>query len=226
MTDNKKPDDRIIIEQLGAIIIILGIINFAWAMFAAPKGQFKFEFTLLLLGLPILFGGMRVISAVWWLAWAALVPAVAGIVSPFFSSPMGLIVAELRLAPLQFLSSMVPGLLGLTIIVCVARQLGSAPVLAARASAGHKVRDMRIPLALGAVVAVIMTGTMMKAFDSEDARKAEQLVAAKMGPKYHYHTNSIGYSAVGEVTTEATVQAWNENELLLIPVQWDNFPPP
>ena len=42
-----------------------------------------------------------------------------------------------------------------------------------------------------------------------------------MGPRYHYHTIYIGVSIGEKYYVRANVQAWNENELVLIPVQWD-----
>jgi len=222
MTGKNKTEDRIISEQLGAIVVILGIVDFAWTMYAAPKGQVKFDIALLLVGLPILFGGMRVISAMRWLACFCIVPALMGIVAPLITTPMSLIQVEARLAASQFFGSMVPGLVALGLVLIVALRLGSAPILAARAAAGRKLRHMCIPFALGALASVIMTGAMIETFDSEGARKAEQLAAARFGAKYRYHTIFIGLSSGTENYFQANVQAWNENELLLIPVRWEN----
>jgi len=221
MTEQQKTQDRIIIDQLGAILIILGIVELCWGMYAAPKGQFKLDFGLLLVGLLVLFGNMRIVSGVRWLAWLGLVPAAAGLLAPFFITPMGLLMTEIRLVPLQLLAITVPNLVLLIVSVAVIRRLGSAPVLAARANAGRKMRDMRVPLALGVVAAIIMQGGAAVGLNGTHARKAKQLVAERMGPKYQYHTIFIGATTGSENYFEANVQAWNENELLLIPVRWN-----
>jgi hypothetical protein len=222
MADNKKTEDRIIIDQLGAILILFGIIEICWGFYAAPKGQFKLNCGLLLLGLVILFGNLRVVSGVRWLAWLGLAPAIVGLLTVFITSPAGLIQTALRLAPLKFLADQVPGLVALAVIVLVIRQLGSAPVLAARASAGRKPRDMRIPLALGVVLAAVLGITAAMALNGDNARRAERLVAERMGPNYRYHTIAIGVGSGSENYVQASVQAWNENELLLIPVRWED----
>lgn len=219
MTDKHKAEDRIIIDQLGAIVIILGIVELCWGIYAAPKGQFSLNFGLLLVGMLVLFGNMRVVSGLRWLAWLGLAPTVAGLLSPFFTMPTGLILTEIRLVPLQFLASMVSSLVVLAVSVLVIRQLGSTAVLAARASAGRKVRDMRIPLVLGIVIAAFMGVTAAIALNGETARKAEQMAAERMGSKYQYHTIFVGAAAGSEKYLQANVQAWNENELLLIPVR-------
>lgn len=221
MTDNSKTEDRIIIDQLGAIVLILGIAELGWGLYAAPQGQFTLNFALLLVGLPILFGNMRVVSCVRWLACLALAPSLVALVSPFFTTPVALLQTEIRLVTSQFLAATAPGLLLLAVVVLVIRQLGSAPVLAARAKAGRKLRDMRIPLALGVVIAAFMQITATIALNSERAKKAEQLAAERMGPKYQYHTIYLGASIGEKHYYTANVQAWNENELVLVPIRWD-----
>jgi len=221
MTDKQKTEDRIIIDQLGAILVILGIVELCWGIYAAPKGQFKLNFGFLLCGLLILFGNMRIVSGVRWLAWLALAPAAIDLLAPFFLTPMGLLLTEIRLATFQFMATTLTSLVAFCAIVLVIRRLGSAPVLAARVSAGRKLRDMRIPFALGVTLAAFLQITAAVILYGDNARKAEQMVAERMGPRYQYHTNFIGASYGDEKYVQATVQAWNENELLLIPVRWD-----
>ncbi len=83
--------------------------------------------------------------------------------------------------------------------------------------------DHFCPLVLGAVGAAVLAVVTVLALGSEDAQRAEQIAAAQLGPGYQYYTNAIHFSAGGGTSrVQATVQAWNDQEVLAVPVQWTN----
>ena len=222
-TASEIPTARDVVRNIGAVLLVVGGIQAVVALFNAQQGQLRVEVLGLVVGLLIFFGNMRVIAVVRWLAWSALIPLAYGLVSPFIVAPLELTLLQLRLYPGQMLPYFLIMLLNLALTCLVARQLGHPAVLEARTAAGRKLHNMRIPLVLGAIGAAILAVVTVRALGSEDAQRAEHIAAAQLGSGYQYYTNWIHFSAGGGTSrVQATVQAWNDKEVLAVPVQWIN----
>lgn len=212
---------RVILRRTALIVLALGAIELLYALYQAPPGQVQIQFLGLLIGALLYFGSLRVVGVVRWLACLALVPAVAALLTPLWIVPTDLTLTQIRLYPGQFFAQFVPTLIVSGVIVLVVRQLGRAPVLAARAEAGLPRRDTRIPLVLGAVLMAIGLVFMHRTLQNPDAQRARDMVAAKMGPNYRYFTNRMHIMVTGDTrSVNATVQAWNDKEVLQMPVHW------
>ncbi|WP_342120542.1 hypothetical protein [Pseudoduganella sp. OTU4001] len=216
-----KTQDRIILQRTGALVFALGIVEFYLGWTSAPPGTFRFQIFGMLIGLLVVFGNSRAISGVRWLAWLALLPAAVFLVSTYALLPASLLLAQMRFVPGQFTIEVGKQLLVVAVVILLIRQLGSAPVLAARAAEGRKVRNMRIPLAIGGVLALSVTIMEARVLNNADAAKAVQLAAAHVGPGYEYFTNRLFYQYGKQNIVNARVQAWNERELIEIPVRWE-----
>src|SRR5205823_15047800 len=73
-----------------------------------------------------------------------------------FIQPLGLTLTQIRLDPGAFSTAMVLVAFVLGFLLWFARELGREPIQAARASAGLKQRDMRIPAAIGVGLVVVI----------------------------------------------------------------------
>ena len=144
----QKSQESISLRRTGAVVVLAGIVQAALAMASAPAGSFHFQFANfnILFGLLIAFGNVRAVSAVRWLAWFGLMPAALLLLAGFLLQPAGLLLAQLRCIPGTLLHETAGQLISLAMLLFILHQLGSTPVLAARAALGRKVRDMRIPL--------------------------------------------------------------------------------
>lgn len=215
------PNDRDIVRQVGIVLIVIGAIQLVYHLYKAPPGQIRFEILALVMGLVVYAGNFRAVSAVRWLAWFGIIPLVYQLLMPFIVAPAELSLLQLRLYPGQLAPYYLSVLFNLALACLVARQLGRPAVLAARKSAGRKLRDMRIPLVLGLVLTVAAAAFQVKALNGEDARRAEAVAAAQLGPGYKYYTNQIWFSvSPGKSAVHATVQAWNDKEVRAVPVAW------
>lgn len=199
---------------LGVVELVYGIIN-------APPGVLKLNVFGLVTGLVLFFGSVRVASVIRWLASLALAPAAGAVLQGFVVAPIDLTLTSIRLLPLQMLMMYLPMLYMLGMVVFLVLALNRDEFFAARAAAGRKVRDLRIPFAVGVVIAVTIMVMQFKALYGDDAARATQMVSARLGPSYQYYTNSIVYQFGDKPRVGATVQAWNDNEVYLIPVQWE-----
>ena len=176
----------------------------------------------LVAGLLIRYGGPRIVALVRWLAIFALV---GWIVEPFKTlllAPVGLAFAQLRLTPVTVLMDALPVLLPAAIVVVVALQLSRPEVRAAQIAAGRRPSTGRVPLMLGLLLTLGAVGVDYYVLNGVAAQHASQLAARQFGAGYQYYTNSLSMVLDERRGYTATVQAWNDKEVRLIPVQWKN----
>lgn len=218
----QKTPETAVLRSTGAVVAVAGVVQALLVMAHAPAGTFHLQFANanILFGLLIACGGLRAVSAVRWLAWFCLMPAALLLLAGVVLQPLGLLVAQARFTPAAFMSELAVQLLSLVLLLFMLRQLGSAPLQAARAAQGRKVRDMRLPLVLGGVLAVAVAGLQAGAMRSADAQHAVRLAAAEMGPGYDYFASHIQFQFGADNRVLARVQLWNDRELREIPVQW------
>jgi len=211
----------LIIQRRTAIVVgLVGIAELAYGIGTAPQGQFRLQVTGLIIGALLFYGGFRVVSALRWLAFLGILPCALGIVSQIALVPSDLLLTQARLMP-STVAAYYGGLLVIAVLtIFVAHQLSRPELLAARRAAGRRMRDMRLPLVLGLMVALGATWFQYRMLNGEDAQQARRMAADHLGSRYQYYTNNV-WIHVGKTTTvSATVQAWNDNEALQVPVRW------
>jgi hypothetical protein len=216
--------DLPIVQRVGIVLMVIGAIDIAVMIYyLATVGSYSSQLNILALiaGFFVWRGGMRASAIVRWIVWATL-PGVAFMaIAAFGFMPLDLTLTQMRLYPREFFTSIGLMIGYAALLLWVARELGSAPVLAARVAAGRTLRDMRIPLALGVAGALIGLGVMAQLLGGDRAHRAEAAVATKLGATYRFHTQSMQVMAgSGKTTVSASVAAWKKDELLNVPVQW------
>lgn len=228
MNDTAAPQDaRWIARRAGLFVIGLGIADLAYGIVFAPPGMINFRIIGILAGLLILFGGMKVHAVVRWLALLVTGGMLLGPVLPFVVVPASLTLTQIRLYPIPFALSCIPWLLWMAMMGIAAGALGHPLLLAARVRAGRPVHSARIPLVIGVVLAVGAAVVQVRILDGEAGRKASRLVAERLGPGYRYDTQTLQYTRpitaapAKPTVVSATVQAWNEREVLNVPVRWE-----
>lgn len=228
MNDTAAPQDaRWIARRAGLFVIGLGIADLAYGIVFAPPGMINFRIIGILAGLLILFGGMKVHAVVRWLALLVTGGMLLGPVLPFVVVPASLTLTQIRLYPIPFALSCIPWLLWMAMMGIAAGALGHPLLLAARVRAGRPVHSARMPLLIGVVLAVGAAVVQVRILDGEAGRKASRLVAERLGPGYRYYTQTLQYTRpitaapAKPTVVSATVQAWNEREVLNVPVRWE-----
>jgi len=111
---------------------------------------------------------------------------------------------------------------GLAVIVLGALQLSRPEVKAAQVTAGRRPSTGRVPLMLGLVLTLGTVGLEYYVLNGVAARHATQLAARRFGGGYQYTTRSLSMALDERRGYTATVQAWNDKEVRLIPVAWKN----
>ncbi len=206
--------------RAGLIVLALGVADFIHGIVTAPAGTVHLRFAGLAAGLLMLFGGLGILALVRWLALLAAAVQLGGMLSSLFVVPAGLTLTQIRLYPLAYTAGCVPWLFSVAIALVAAVSLSHPQLLAARARAGRSVHSARIPLALGALLAIGAAVSGYRVLNGEAAQKARRAVAEKLGPGYQYYTQSLSTTIGKPAKTSALVQAWNEHEVRNVPVQW------
>ena len=109
----------------------------------------------------------------------------------------------------------------LVLVAWTARRLGSAPIEQARALEGRKRYNMRWPLGLGMVGAVVGAVFVMKMLSGESAEHGKLLAMLKVPGNHKFHVVGLNMqqNSVGTYY-RANVVFWNDSELGRIAVDW------
>jgi hypothetical protein len=221
-TDAHPPQEaaRATIRRTGLAVIVLGAIQLVLGLVPGADGGIRLHVVGLAFGLLIRYGSPRMVALVRWLAIFAL----AGwIVEPFKTlllAPVGLAFAQLRLMPGAVLMDTLPMLLPAAIVAVIAFELSRPDVMAAQVAAGRRPSSGRLPLMLGLALTLGAVGIEYYVLNGVAARHASQLAAHRFGTGYQYTTKSLSMALGEQRGYRATVQAWNDKEVRLIPVQW------
>ena len=216
--------DLPILRRAGKVLVAVGLIDIAAMIYFVVQGQSyssSLNLFALIPGILLWRGGLRAASAVRWIGWSMLPAALILPIVFLAGQPWDLTMTQVRLFPGGAFLSTALTIGYVALLLWLVRELGRGPVLAARVAAGRKLRDMRIPAALGGAGSAIAVIVIALLLSGERAHRAEATAAAKLGAGYRYHVNSIGIVTVGGVTaTAAMVVAWNANAVLAVPVTW------
>jgi hypothetical protein len=220
-TSQDHHDTRPIVRKTSIAVAVLGAIQLVLGNAAAPPGAVFLNVAGLVAAALILAGSTRVLIVMRWLALFALAPVVLNFLASVAIVPAGFALTQLRLYPAGF--ALVWGQLAVSAaMVCVTVAGLSHPRLrAAWADAGRKGLDRRIPLVLGLVLGIAGSVLMVRGLHGDDAERAREYAAARMGAGYSYYTERIDLQYGAHVTVFAIVQAWNEKGIVTVPVRWE-----
>ncbi len=204
-------------------LLVVAAVDLGVAIWNAIQGtgsMFNVDLAALLVALMLIWGGLRVAVVLRWMLFLS----VSGIVLWFlllFAQPPGLTLAQIRLTPLTYMSTVLLLLLKGSAWIWVLRLLNSASIQEARAFEGRKRYDMRKPLLLGIVITLGAAVFYVTQAWGERGRHAEQLAAQKVGGSYRCHTNGLQIIANPNGTfVSANVLIWNDQNIGSVAVNW------
>jgi uncharacterized membrane protein len=218
------PEHLTILKNAGVVLLIAGMIDIMFMIYSIAK-QIPYSSSLNIFavvgGIFLLKGNLRAASIIRWGAAFALSALLATLVIAPLILPINLTFTAIKLNPGPLVWSFVVSLFFMGLLWWLFMQLSKSPVLAARAAAGRKVRNMYIPVILGAALAVSVGIASMLMQRSDSAIKAVDLVQQRLGTDYRYHVASLKYKSSSEGSfVSGVVTAWNSGEIIDIPFQW------
>jgi hypothetical protein len=213
-----------ILKRTGATLLAVGLIDIAILIYCIANGiaySSSINIFAVIAGIFLLRGSLRAASLVRWFAVLMLAGFLTLVVAWPFVQPIGLTLAQVRLSPGFSLAVAAVVALLLVLLFWISRELGREPVQAARAAAGRKVRDMRIPAAIGVALVLLMGAFLSILLRGETAARARSVAEQQLGPGYRYHVSSLKISKRSDGTFVAgVVTAWNDKEIRKVPVHW------
>ena len=214
-----------ILKRVGTVLLIVGLLDIAvmiYCLVHAISYSSSFNIFAVIAGVFLLRGSLRAASVVRWLSMFMLVGFGTMVLASPLLQPWDLTVAEIRLNAWAIGGALIFPALALGLLVWLYRQLGKAPVLAARAAAGRPIRDMRVPALIGVGMVVVLTVSLSVFLAGETATKAKSIAAQQLGVRYRYHVSSLNIqvNSSGKFVS-AVITAWNGNEVKRVPVHWE-----
>lgn len=214
-----------ILKRVGAVLLVVGLIDIAVMIYCiANRISYSSSFNIfaVIAGIFLLRGSLRAASIVRWFAIFMLAGFLAMMIVWPFIQPFSLTLTQARLSPGTSVVMFAFMAFVLALLVWLIRELGLEPIMAARASAGRKKRDMRIPAAVGVGLVIVMGAFMVLLLGGESASRAKSMAEQQVGSGYRFHVSSLNIAKNNQGTfVSGVVTAWNDNEIRTIPVHWE-----
>jgi hypothetical protein len=213
-----------ILKRVGKILIVIGLVDIGVMIYHIANSisySSHFNIFAVIAGIFLVRGSLRATAIVTWFS-AFLIALFAG--SPLvmlFIQPFDLSSLQLRLYPGTVALSATFWVFTIVLFYWVLKELRCEAVLVARGQSGEKVRSLRAPLALGALIPVVLTIGLLIILNSETAHLAQAKARKQFGPGYQYFVSSleVNYSSQGKFVA-ATVTVYNNHKIHIVPVRW------
>jgi hypothetical protein len=219
---------QLVFKRAGWLLLASAAIDILWPMLVGTfegtpfrEIRLSLPFLTIIIAIFLLRGNLRMASIFRWCLAFSLAASVTSIFLDPVSTPIGLRFAQWRF---DFLKSFGAAALALVTIAAglwIVWQLGSAPVNAARAAQGRPWRRLHLPVALGVILTVIAAVFAVGTANSPGQELALQQARTLVGPGYDLHVGKISSKRKSGVTnTRAKVTAWNDSEIKVVEVGW------
>ena len=213
-----------ILRRAGVVLIVVGALDIAVMVYCIIRGvsySSSLNVFAVVAGVFLVRGSLAAAGLVRWFSAFLLAGLCALALAWPVVQPFDLTLTQIRLDPTAAaLSALVLVALG-CLFLWLQRQLGRPPVLAAAEAAGKKVRSMRLPVAAGAGIVVLLAAALPFTLGGESAARAKAVAQEQLGTGFKYHVSSLSVASTGTGTAvSARVTAWNGNEVRVVPVEW------
>jgi hypothetical protein len=215
----------LILKRAGTVLLAVGLIDIA-VMAYCITNRIAYSSSLnifaVVAGIFLMLGNLRAASIVRWFAVFMLAALVALCMAWPFLQPVDLTLTQVRLRPVASVATVALLAFVVALLFWVARELGRAPVQAARVAAGRKLRDMRVPASVGVGLVVVMGIFLAVLLGGESASRARSMAEQQVGAGYRYHVSALNIAKTSQGTfVSGIVTAWSQTEIRDVPVQWE-----
>lgn len=214
-----------ILRRTGMVLIAVGVVDIGamvYCMVNAIAYSSSLNVFAVVAGVFLVRGSLAAAGLVRWFSVFLLAALGALVLAWPVLQPFDLTLTQVRVSPIASSLSalLVAAVIGLS--VWVQRQLGRPPVLAATLAAGKTVRSMKFPAAAGLALVALLGIVVPVMLSGESGNKAKAIAQAQLGAGYKYHVSSMSVSSSSRGTSgSARVTAWNEREVRVVPVEWN-----
>jgi hypothetical protein len=153
----ETPPHLKILRNTGGVLLAVGLIDTAVMIYHLVRFESyssSFNILAVVTGILLLQGSLRTVSFMRWYSLLAIPTFIALLFIWPFLQPFDLTLTQYRLNPGWFILTWGVEVFELLFLYWLYKQLSNPLVQAARAAAGRKVRNMRIPAILGVVFSI------------------------------------------------------------------------
>lgn len=201
--------------------MVFGLADIALMIYSIANGQSyssSFNIFAVAAGIFLFRGNLGAVRLVTWFSAFMLTAFIGALFFIFpFIQPLGLLLARIKLNPIDAVVSCLIALIVLALLGWTYRQLRSAPVLGALKEGGRSAATPKIAFGSGLALVAMLALAIHMTLNGTAGARAIELARQKLGPTYHYATQSIQWSG-GH--TKAVVVAYDNNEIKHVTVKW------
>jgi hypothetical protein len=214
----------------GTLLIVAGSIHVVAmldSMLKAPKGFFNMNLcgiVPVVAGIFLFRGSLRVARAVGWVTAFVLPILVGCFLFQLVVPPFDFLLVLLRIAPRDFFNTLGWPLLKVACSAWLLWELRSQPVRQACLKSRKSVSRLCIPVLFGVLASIAVLTLFGLRLQGDTARQARR-IAQQLGPKYKCWVDNVTviHTPVGKMFC-ATVIAYNQREIRMVPVHWTESP--
>lgn len=213
-----------VLKRTGWVLLVVGLLDIAvMAYCIANRISYSSSLNIFAVigGAFLLRGSLRAASIIRWFGVFMIAAFASVLVSSPLLQPLSLTYTQFRLSPLAAAQSVLLFALVLALLWWLTRELGSSSVLEAQAAVGRKLKSLRMAVAAGIGLAVILVITANWVQRTESATKAISFAKEQLGPGYQYYVRSLNYQSSNTGSSvSGVVTAWNAREVKDVTFQW------
>jgi len=223
-----------ILTRVGIVLIAVGILEFAyfWSTLddpqcilssnPSPTSSSPGSAILVVLGVLFLRGNLQIVPLVTWLAALILAYFASNLIRLPFLFPTDFWVMAFRVDPVgNFMPTLVK-IMAIAVAFWVYTQLRAAPIVSALVRSDHSYSAPPLKLAFILGIVLVAVPLSLKFFyltpDSAIEAKAVEIARTEYGEGYKYFVRGI-IESNGQI--RACLSAYNEQELKVVPVEWE-----
>lgn len=215
---------KLILRRAATVLLTVGLVDIAVMIYCIINNvsySSSFNIFAVIAGFFLMQGSLRAASIVRWLSALMLSGFVFVFVTYPFIQPFGLTLTQIRINPLGLLIPIILYMFIICLLLWLVIELGKESIVEARKAAGLKIRNIKIPIALGCLMALIEGVSLISIFGGEYGKRASKIALEQVGSNYNAHVSSLNISKSDRGTyVSGFVTVWNETEIKVIPVSW------
>jgi hypothetical protein len=207
-------------KKAGIVLLVLGLLDIGLMVYCIFNGinySSSFNVFAVIVGAFLIKGGLKTARVVRWFSVFLAVSFVGMLLTTPFTTPVSLLLAQLKLNPIATIGSFALGLLVITVLAWVYLQLSKPESLQLLAQAGYKTGRPTSAYIAGCVLLLMAVGLSTVFLNGESAQKAKALAKEQLGPDFQYHVTSLTTSGG---SGHAVVTAYTDKEVRGVQVQW------
>lgn len=212
---------RTVLRRAGTVLVLVGAADITLMIYCLVHGlsySSSLNVFAVIGGIFLIGGSLQAARIVaWFAAFVITGSAGAALVLLPLARPADLWATQLRLDPAGTLLPLLAAFAAMALLYWVYRQLRSPVVLEARAAAGQATAPPKGAFVLGALLVLVLAGSMHFMLGGEAAKKAVQLARGKLGSSYKYNVTALQQSGRHY---RANVTAYNRVEIRAVEVEW------